>query len=90
MNIKDLKFDINDLVKTVGLVGIVVGLRNDIVNEVRSNKVWDSADKRIIDFRLNELEQCCGDKLKAVSSFRHEATLPKGIEEVKPKEIDLN
>lgn len=88
MNIKDLKFDINDLVKTAGFVAIVIGLRNDIVTEVRSNKVFDAADKQIIGFRLDELEKCCGKQLSAATTFRNEALKPEEVQV--PKQYEMN
>jgi hypothetical protein len=33
--------------------------RNDLVNEIRQNKVFDQADKQIINYRIEELERCC-------------------------------
>jgi hypothetical protein len=60
MNISQLKFDINDVVKLVGFISAVIALRYDLVSEIRSNKVMDQADKQIIDYRLKKVEDCCG------------------------------
>jgi len=59
MTLSQIKFDINDVIKLVVLVVTVIGVRNDLVNEIRGNKTFDSADKQIINYRLQELETCC-------------------------------
>lgn len=60
MSLSNLKFDINDVVKICGfLIGLMI-FRNDLVSEIRQNKVFDQADKQVIDYRLKELEKCCG------------------------------
>ena len=60
MNLSQLKFDINDVVKICSLVVGALIFRNDIVAEIRSNKVFDSADKQVINYRLDNLEERCG------------------------------
>jgi hypothetical protein len=57
--LSNLKFDINDLVKIGGFVVTIMVFRNDLVNEIRQNKVFDQADKQIINYRIEELERCC-------------------------------
>lgn len=59
MNFSNLKFDINDLIKVGGFIVTIMVFRNDLISEIRSNKVFDAADKQIINYRLTELEKCC-------------------------------
>lgn len=59
MKLSDIKFDINEVIKMIGLASAFIALRYDIVNEIRSNKVMDSADKQIIEYRLRDLEKRC-------------------------------
>ena len=72
MDFSKLRFDINDLIKICGfIVGLVI-FRNDVVSEIRSNKVFDTADKQVINYRLSDLEKCCAIKPRelAVETYR--------------------
>ena len=72
MNLNQLRFDINDLVKICGFIIGMMVFRNDVVSEIRSNKVFDTADKQVINYRLNELEKCCAIKPRelAVETYK--------------------
>lgn len=59
MNLSNIKFDINDTLKIVGFLSALMVTRNDIVSEIRENKVFDAADKQIINYRIQELEKHC-------------------------------
>jgi hypothetical protein len=64
MNFSNIKFDINTVFKICGFVIGLMVMRNDIVQEIRSNKVFDQADKQIINYRLSELEAKCMSAVK--------------------------
>jgi hypothetical protein len=68
MQLSNLKFTFEDFIKLAGfMVTFMVGYYN-LVNEIRENKIVNNADKVIINFRL--------DKIENAMHLRTEAILP--------------
>lgn len=57
MDFDKIKFTGKDVIQLVGFAGMLMTMYFNLVSEIRQNKVFDEADKKVIDYRLKDLEK---------------------------------
>lgn len=55
----DMTFTGTDFVKLIGFVCGLLMMYVNIVKEIHANKVDYDADKKVLEYRLTDLEKCC-------------------------------
>ena len=74
MDFDKIKFTGKDVIHLVGFAGMQMTLYFNLVSEIRQNKVFDEADKKVIDYRLRSLEK---GNLSDKGNIAEYAILPK-------------
>ena len=57
MDFDKIKFTGKDVIQLVGFAGMLMTMYFNLVSEIRQNKVFDEADKKVIDYRISTLEK---------------------------------
>lgn len=83
MQLSNLKFSFEDFIKLAGFMGtFLVGYYN-LVSEIRENKIVNNADKVIINFRLDKIENALhlNDVPSSVAVLPSQPNVPKKEDE---------
>lgn len=83
MTLSNLKFSFEDFIKLAGFMGtFLIGYYN-LVSEIRENKIVNNADKVIINFRLDKIENALhlSDIPKSVAVLPSQPNVPKKEDE---------
>ena len=53
----DLKLTMKDFIQAVGFVSTMLVVYFNLVDEIRTNKVMNDADKKVFEYRISDLEK---------------------------------